>query len=79
MLPLELRRTIMITVHSPPCPQCQTTTTLARITPGPTGFDIRTFECPECDHIHRAVVKLVDPMKSVWTNGWFHGQLQAPS
>jgi hypothetical protein len=22
---------------------------LARITPGPSGFDIRTFECPACN------------------------------
>jgi hypothetical protein len=51
---------------------------LARITPGPNGFDIRTFECPVCDHVHQMVVEL-DPMKSPRTNGWLHGQLQAPN
>jgi hypothetical protein len=52
---------------------------LARITPGPSGFDIRTFECPACDDIHQVVVDLADPMKSAKTNGWLHGQLQAPT
>jgi phage FluMu protein Com len=69
----------MIAFHSPSCPKCRTMTTLARITPGPSGFDIRTFECPECDHVHQTVVELVDPMKSRKTNGWLMGQLQAPT
>jgi hypothetical protein len=52
---------------------------LARITPGPSGFDIRTFECPECDHVHQAVVELADPMKSRETNAWLMRQLRAPT
>jgi hypothetical protein len=51
---------------------------LARITPGPSGFDIRTFECPACDSLHQIVVKLIDPLKSLETAGWFLGELQAP-
>jgi hypothetical protein len=39
-------------------------TMLARITPGPAGFDIRTLECPACDHVHQRVVEVIDPMKS---------------
>jgi hypothetical protein len=54
-------------------------TTLACITPGRSGFDIRTFECPECDYVHQTVAELVDPMKSRRTNGWLMGQLQAPT
>jgi hypothetical protein len=69
----------MIKVHSLRCPNCQTTTMLARITPGPLGFDIQTFECPACDHIHQSVVDLGDPMKSLRTIGWLQGQLQAPT
>ena len=68
----------MITFHGPPCPKCQTMTMLARITAGPSGFDIRTFECPECNHVHQTVLELVDPMKSRKTNGWLMGQLRAP-
>jgi hypothetical protein len=47
---------------------------LARIAPGPAGFDIRTFECPACDHVHQRVVELVDPMKSFETTGWLRGE-----
>jgi hypothetical protein len=63
----------------PLCPACQTRTKLARITPGPLGFDIRTFECPACNHVHQTVVELIDPMKSLKTNAWLRGQLQAPT
>jgi hypothetical protein len=66
-------------IFRPPCPACQTRTTLARITPGPSGFDIRTFECPTCDHVHQRVVELVDPMKSRETLGWLRGELQVPT
>jgi hypothetical protein len=62
----------------PPCPVCQITTMLARITPGPSGFDIRTFECPACDHVHQRAGELVDPMKSRETAGWLRGGLRAP-
>jgi hypothetical protein len=51
---------------------------LARITPARSGFDIRTFECPACDHIHQRVVELADPMKSRETAGWLRGELHAP-
>jgi hypothetical protein len=37
--------------------------TLARLASGPSGFDIRTFECACCHHIHIATVE-ADPMKS---------------
>lgn len=62
----------------PSCPKCQTTTMLARITPGPSGFDIRTFACQTCDQMHQTV-ELIDPMRSVVINGWLRGQLTAPS
>jgi len=69
----------MITFQRPPCPKCQATTMLARITPGSAGFDIRTFDCPACDYVHQTAVELDDPMKSRQTNGWLMGQLQAPT
>jgi hypothetical protein len=56
------------------CPRCQTATMLVRITPGPSGFDIRTFECPACNYIHQAVAELVDPMRSSRTTAWLRGQ-----
>jgi hypothetical protein len=69
-----------MTILRPLCPTCQTRTVLVRVTPGPIGFDIRTFECPACDHVHQTVADLlIDPMKSVGTNAWLRGQLQAPT
>jgi hypothetical protein len=50
---------------------------LARITPGPLGFDIRTFECTACHTIHQCVVDLIDPMKSTETARWLTGELRA--
>jgi hypothetical protein len=52
---------------------------LARITPGRSGFDIRTFERPACDYIHQRVVELADPIKSKETAGWLAGELRAPN
>jgi hypothetical protein len=79
VVPPEPRRSVMITVHRPPCPKCQTTTMLARIAPGPSGFDMRTFECPACEHVHQRAVELVDPMQSQETLSWFQGELRAPT
>ena len=42
------------------CPRCFAKMTLARITPGSPGFEIRSLACPECGHsIARRVA--VDP------------------
>jgi hypothetical protein len=70
----------MITVHEPRCPKCKRAITiLARITSGASGFDIRTFKCPACDHVHQRVVELFDPMKSGELAGWLRGELRAPT
>jgi hypothetical protein len=49
---------------------------LARISPGPTGFELRTFECAKCDHLEQIAIAS-DPMKS-GAVGWFTGELQPP-
>jgi hypothetical protein len=49
---------------------------LARISPGPTGFELRTFECAKCDHVEQIAIAS-DPMKS-GAVGWFTGELQPP-
>jgi transposase-like protein len=41
----------------PTCPKCSTTMMLARIEPHSDGHDLRTFECPECDHSESSVVR----------------------
>jgi transposase-like protein len=39
-------------IHArPDCPQCAAQMYLARIAPGNSGFDVRTFECPRCQHV----------------------------
>jgi hypothetical protein len=68
-----------MSIQQPRCPKCQTTLMLARITPGASGFDIRTFECPACDLVHQLAGELVDPMKSLELAGWFQGELRAPT
>ena len=45
----------------PLCPMCQTRTVLARVTPGPVGFDIRTDG--------RALVATGSPFTSVSLDG----------
>ena len=48
-------------IHLRPLCPCATRTVLARVKPDPVGFDIRTFKCPACQHIHRGELPM-DPM-----------------
>jgi hypothetical protein len=50
---------------------------LARISPGPTGFELRTFDCPKCDHVEQIAIAS-DPMKTEAV-GWFVGELHPPT
>jgi hypothetical protein len=49
---------------------------LARIEPGPDHSDLRTFECPKCEHVHKLMVE--DPMESTTSAGWQNGELKPP-
>jgi hypothetical protein len=51
--------------------------TLARILPGPTGFELRTFDCSRCDHVEKIAIAS-DPTKS-GDVGWLVGELQPPT
>jgi hypothetical protein len=51
---------------------------LVRISPGPTGFELRTFDCSKCDHAEQIAIPLDDPMKSDAV-GWFTGELRPPT
>jgi hypothetical protein len=35
----------------PDCPKCTAQMYLARIQPEKPGFDLRTFDCPRCQHV----------------------------
>jgi hypothetical protein len=61
-------------IERPRCSRCTSRMMLARIAPGPSGFDIRMFECGKCDHVHTATVD-IDPMKSKLIGGWLTGEL----
>jgi len=39
-----------VAIVRPLCPVCGTKMHLARIEPDKPGHEIRTFECPKCDH-----------------------------
>jgi hypothetical protein len=43
----------------PLCSKCKAGMILVRIVQGPTGFDIRTFDCVNCDHAHIVTVATV--------------------
>jgi len=64
------------TIERPRCSKCDARMNLAQVARGPSGFDIRTFECARCDHA-RIVTVATDPMKSK-TLGWLGGGLNAP-
>ena len=67
----------LTTIEHPRCPKCQQVRmSLARIMPGPKGFDIRTFECAKCEHVLTLSVEH-DPMKSSGA-GWQHSNLRPP-
>lgn len=59
------------------CPKCQTRMMLGRISPGPTGFDLCTFDCSRCDHVEKIVIAS-DPMKS-GDVGWLVSELPLPT
>jgi hypothetical protein len=65
----------LIPIERPRCPKCQGRMMLARIEPGPAHADLRTFECPKCNHVLKTMAE--DPMKS-HNAGWQHSGLQAP-
>jgi ribosomal protein S27AE len=56
------------------CPKCQTRLMLAHISPGPTGFEQRAFDCAKCDYVEKIVIA-IDLMKSGGV-GWLVSELQ---
>jgi hypothetical protein len=44
------------TAGPPRCAKCDASMTEVHTAPGPRGFDIRTFDCADCDHVHIVTV-----------------------
>jgi ribosomal protein S27AE len=42
----------------PECPECTAFMYLSRIESEKPGFDLRTFECPRCQHVETVAVQL---------------------
>jgi hypothetical protein len=48
---------VPLNTNEPPrCSKCDASMTLVLIARGPPGFDIRTFDCANCDHAYIATV-----------------------
>ena len=47
----------MEAITRPVCRKCGAKVFLIRIEADKPGYDLRTFQCPECDHIETIVVK----------------------
>jgi hypothetical protein len=47
---------------------------LIHISPGPTGFELRTFDCSKGDHVEKVAIAS-DPRKA-GDVGWLVGELQ---
>jgi hypothetical protein len=66
----------LLPIERPRCPKCDDRMNLARIMPGPKGFDLRNFECDKCDHVITLTIA-TDPMRSDKV-GWLAGELKPP-
>jgi hypothetical protein len=82
-LPPELRVSIMpslavlldssrIAIQSHTCPKCLGPMVLARIRPSRIGFELRTFQGVNCDHVDKVVTE-TKSMK------WISSGLRAPA
>ena len=59
------------------CERCRARMILAGIAPGPAEFELRTFDCSNCDHVEYIAIAS-DPLKS-GDVAWFVGELQPPA
>ena len=67
----------MWVIERPRCPKCHIRTSLARIMPGPEGYDLRYFKCAKCGEAISLKVA-TDPMKSDALR-WLAGELKPPN
>ena len=61
-------------IHRPACRKCHARMMLARIMPARMGFDLQTFECPNCEHVLEVMVETdAFGMSSMAGRGGDHG------
>jgi hypothetical protein len=63
----------LLPIGRPRCPKCTTRMITTNVSPGPEGFEHRTFECLKCGHTNEKVLAC-DPLKSN-APGWLLGEL----
>ena len=61
----------------PLCPRCQARMLMVDFSPGPEGFEHRTFECAKCGYGEESVT-VCDPLRSNAV-GWTEGELKPPT
>ena len=64
-------------IKPPRCPRCQARMLTIDVSPGPDGFEHRTFECITCGHTQETVIAC-DPLRSNAV-GWTKGELKPPN
>jgi hypothetical protein len=63
----------LLPIGRPRCVKCQKRMVTTDVSPGPEGFEHRTFECLKCGHVDSKVLAS-DPLKSD-AIGWLLGEL----
>lgn len=63
----------LLPIGRPRCPKCQMRMVTADVSPGPEGFEHRTFDCLKCGHSESRVIAC-DPLRSD-ALGWLSGEL----
>ncbi len=69
-------RPLISSIECPRCPRCQARMTLDGISPAPSGYVLRTFECTKCNRISTRLVPS-DPMKTGDARLWLSGELKS--
>jgi hypothetical protein len=67
----------LLPTSRPRCPNCQMRMMTVDVSPGPEGFERRTFECRRCGE-KDARMMACDPLKSDAV-GWLSGELARKS
>jgi hypothetical protein len=67
----------LLPIQRPRCPKCGARMLTTDLSPGPDGFESRTFACLRCNHTEKKTLAS-DPLKSVAV-GWLSGELSRPT
>ena len=67
----------LLPIKRPLCPRCQARMLTVDVSPGPEGFEHRTFECAKCGYGEESVT-VCDPLRSNAV-GWTEGELKPPN